>query len=586
MLMGLIKSEVQSLDKRVLVGIALIIIIGVGFVAFQGMGPPDDPDDGNNGIVTPTSGTISGVVKDDQGDPVSGATVTVDGKTVTTGADGRYTFNVEAGTYTVEVEKSDYDSDSSSVTVVAGGSKTSNLVLTTSEEPDEEPPTETSDKIRILTRHGSDIYINARTEFLKSDIAAEYGFVKEMIEFVPISSSLWIDTIHNSENLAGKEIDIAWGGGPVVFDLVHEADLLAPLTDPDLVALMDTLPDEISGVAAKRYQDGEVYWVGSAISSFGFTINTDYLEQEGLPEPQTWKDLASEVYAVTLPNPSIGTADATLSTSNTRIFEIILQNYGWVEGWETLTLLGANSRIYDKSESVRDGAITGQIGAGTTIDFYGYTAQLQNPDFCKYVLPEDGTAVNADPVALVSTSKDKELAQAFIRWLLTPEGQSILLADTINRMPMNPAVFDTEIGLARADLKTQYEVTQEAFIIGFSDEEALSYEQSMMYFFHSTLVRAQLQLVDTWLEMTLAFEQGEITRTQLDSLINDLTNPLEFTFTDPLTSTGKTFTKEYAQSITGMFQSDAEFKTNIIDAWRVAAIDRYAAVMDSLNSMK
>lgn len=574
------------MDKRVLVGIALIIIIGVGFVAFQGMGPPDDPDDGNNGIVTPTSGTISGVVKDDQGDPVSGATVTVDGKTVTTGADGRYTFNVEAGTYTVEVEKSDYDSDSSSVTVVAGGSKTSNLVLTTSEEPDEEPPTETSDKIRILTRHGSDIYINARTEFLKSDIAAEYGFVKEMIEFVPISSSLWIDTIHNSENLAGKEIDIAWGGGPVVFDLVHEADLLAPLTDPDLVALMDTLPDEISGVAAKRYQDGEVYWVGSAISSFGFTINTDYLEQEGLPEPQTWKDLASEVYAVTLPNPSIGTADATLSTSNTRIFEIILQNYGWVEGWETLTLLGANSRIYDKSESVRDGAITGQIGAGTTIDFYGYTAQLQNPDFCKYVLPEDGTAVNADPVALVSTSKDKELAQAFIRWLLTPEGQSILLADTINRMPMNPAVFDTEIGLARADLKTQYEVTQEAFIIGFSDEEALSYEQSMMYFFHSTLVRAQLQLVDTWLEMTLAFEQGEITRTQLDSLINDLTNPLEFTFTDPLTSTGKTFTKEYAQSITGMFQSDAEFKTNIIDAWRVAAIDRYAAVMDSLNSMK
>lgn len=586
MLTGLIKFEVQGLDKRVLIGIVAIVVIGIGFLAFQNMSTPDVPDDNGDdgGIVTPTTGTISGVVKDDESDPVSGATVTVDGKTVTTGSDGTYTFTVEAGTYTVEVEKSDYESDSSIITVAAGGSKTSNLVLTSTSV---EPPATISDKIRILTRHGSDIYINARTEFLKSDIAAEIGITdKSQIEFVPISSSLWVDTILNSENLAGKEIDIAWGGGPVVFDLVHEAELLAPLTDPDLVALMDTLPDEISGVAAKRYKDGEVYWVGSAISSFGFTINTDYLEQEGLPEPQTWKDLASEIYAVTLPNPSIGTADATLSTSNTRIFEIILQNYGWVEGWETLTLLGANSRIYDKSESVRDGAITGQIGAGTTIDFYGYTAQLQNPDFCKYVLPEDGTAVNADPVALVSTSKDKEMAQAFIRWLLTPEGQSILLADTINRMPMNPAVFDTEIGLAREDLKTQYEITQEAFIIGFSDEEALSYEQSMMYFFHSTLVRAQLQLVDTWLEITYAFEQGEITRAQLDSLINDLTNPLEFTFTDPLTDTEKTFTKEYAQSISSMFQSDAEFKTNIIDAWRIAAIDRYDAVMDSLNSMK
>jgi ABC-type Fe3+ transport system substrate-binding protein len=583
MLLRLIKSEVQGLDKRVLIGIAAIVVIGIGFIAFQNMSTPDVPDDGDNGVVSPTTGTISGVVEDDQGDPVSGATVTVDGKTVTTGSDGSYTFNVEAGTYTVEVEKPDYDSDSSSVTVAAGGSKTADLVLTSSEEP----PAAVSDKIRILTRHGSDIYINARTKFLTSDIAAEYGITdKSMIEFVPISSSLWVDTIINSENLAGKEIDIAWGGGPVVFDLVHEAELLAPLTDPDLVALMDTLPDEISGVASKRYQDGDVYWVGSAISSFGFTINTDYLEQEGLPEPATWKDLASEIYAVTLPNPSIGTADATLSTSNTRIFEIILQNYGWVEGWETLTLLGANSRIYDKSESVRDGAITGQIGAGTTIDFYGYTAQLQNPDFCKYVLPEDGTAVNADPVALISTSENKDMAQAFIRWLLTPEGQSILLADTINRMPMNPAVFDTEIGLARSDLKTQYEITQEAFIIGFSDEEALSYEQSMMYFFHSTLVRAQLQLVDTWLEMTYAFEQGEITRTQLDELINDLTNPLEFTFVDPLTGSDQTFTVEYAQSISSKFQSDAEFKSNIIDAWRIAAIDRYEAVMDSLNSMK
>ncbi len=583
--MRLIKVEVQRLDKRVLIGIAAIVVIGIGFLAFQNMNPPEVPDDGGNngGIITPTTGTITGVVENDDGQPVSGAVVTVDGESVTTGSDGRYTFTVDAGTYTVEVEKEGYDPDSYSLSVSADESETVNLELvfiTTTE-----PPEPTGTKIRILTRHGSDIYINARSEFYKSDIAAEYGIVDGMIEFVPLSSSLWIDTILNSQDLAGKEIDIAWGGGPVVFDLVHEAGLLAPLTDPDLIALMDTLPDEISGVSAKRYKDDQVHWVGSAISSFGFTINTDYLEQEGLPEPTSWLDLASETYAVTLPNPSIGTADATLSTSNTRIFEIILQNYGWVEGWKTLTLIGGNSRIFDKSESVRDGAITGVIGAGTTIDFYGYTAQLKNPDFCKYVLPEDGTAVNADPVALVTTSKDKEAAQAFIRWLLTPEGQEILLKDTINRMPMNPAVFDTEFGLTRGDLKTQYEATQEAFIIGFSDEEALSYEQSMMYFFHATLVRAQLQLVDTWLEVSYAYELGDITETQFNSLVDDMTNPHELTFTDPETGSEETFTMEYAQSITGKFQSDAEFKQNIVDAWMEAAIERYGSVMDDLLSM-
>ena len=56
---------------------------------------------------------------------------------------------------------------------------------------------------------------------------------------------------------------------------------------------------------------------------------------------------------------------------------------------------GANSRIYDQSGLVRDAAIQGTIGVGTTIDFYGYTAQLKNPEFCKYVLPADGTIVNA-----------------------------------------------------------------------------------------------------------------------------------------------------------------------------------------------
>ncbi len=574
------------MDKRILIGIAAIVVIGVGFLAFQNMGPPETPDDGGNngGVVTPTTGVITGTVEDDEGQPVSGATVTVDGESVTTGSDGKYTFTVDAGTYTVEVEKEGYDPDSYSVTVAADDSKTVNLELMEISSTD--PPAPTGVKLRILTRHGSDIYINARTKFLQSDIAAEYGVTeKTQIEFVPISSSLWIDTILNSQDLPGKEIDLAWGGGPVVFDLVHGAGLLAPLTDDSLVALMDTLPDQISGVAAKRYKDDEVHWVGSAISSFGFTINTNYLELEGLPEPATWLDLASETYAVTLPNPSIGTADPTLSTSNTRMFEIILQNYDWVEGWKVLTRLGANSRIYDKSESVRDGAITGQIGAGTTIDFYGYTAQLQNPDFCKYILPEDGTAVNADPVAMVSTSEDKEAAQAFIRWLLTPEGQEILLEESINRMPMNPAVFDTEVGLTRGDLKTQYEATQEAFIIGFSDEEALSYEQSMMYFFHATLVRAQLQLVDTWLEVTYALEQGEITQTQFDTLVDDMSNPHEFTFVDPLTSTEKTFTMEYAQSITDKFQTDAEFKQNIVDAWMEAAIERYNSVMDDLLSM-
>jgi ABC-type Fe3+ transport system substrate-binding protein len=329
-------------------------------------------------------------------------------------------------------------------------------------------------------------------------------------------------------------------------------------------------------------------WVGSAISSFGFTINKEFLQSYGLPEPTTWMELGNETYAQFIDFPSvsaIGTADATLSTSNTRMFEIILQTYGWKDGWELLTLMGANSRIFDKSESVRDAAIQGSIGAGTTIDFYGYTAQLELPDLCKYILPQDGTAVNADPIALVSTSEEPEAAQAFIAWVLSPEGQEIWLDETINRMPINPAVFDTTLGQTRPDLEESYTRTLEAITIDFSDELALSYETAMMFFFKGTLVEAQIDLIDTWIELVDAEDAGDITHKEFLGLVEDLGNPLNIEFTDPETGGTVTFTESYAQSINDRITTDADFKSTLRDAWRAAAIVRYNAVLDDLYDL-
>ncbi|MFA9437648.1 MAG: ABC transporter substrate-binding protein, partial [Candidatus Bathyarchaeota archaeon] len=440
-------------------------------------------------------------------------------------------------------------------------------------------------ELKIITRHGSDILFKARAAFLETDIAAEYGITeREQIKFLGVSSSLWTDTITRS-----GDVDIAWGGGPVVFDIVNSEGLLSPLESEEVTAILDIIPDEISGAASKRIIDGDVMWVGSAISSFGFTINKEFLQSYGLPEPTTWMELGNETYAQFIDFPSvsaIGTADATLSTSNTRMFEIILQTYGWKDGWELLTLMGANSRIFDKSESVRDAAIQGSIGAGTTIDFYGYTAQLELPDLCKYILPQDGTAVNADPIALVSTSEEPEAAQAFIAWVLSPEGQEIWLDETINRMPINPAVFDTTLGQTRPDLEESYTRTLEAITIDFSDELALSYETAMMFFFKGTLVEAQIDLIDTWIELVDAEDAGDITHKEFLGLVEDLSNPLNIEFTDPETGGTVTFTESYAQSINDRITTDADFKSTLRDAWRAAAIVRYNAVLDDLNDLK
>lgn len=570
------------MDKRVIVGLIAVLVVVGGLYVFVLNKPPTPPGDGDgngdNGGVTPVKATIEGMVTDDDGSPVSGATVTVDGETVTTGSDGKYSFTVDVGSYTVTVSKDGYESETSTISASSEETYTVDLAIA------ETVVTPDRIELKIITRHGSDILFKARAAFLETDIAAEYGITeREQIKFLGVASSLWTDTITRS-----GDIDIAWGGGPVVFDLVNNEGLLAPLTSDEVTAILDILPDEISGAPAKRITEGEVRWVGSAISSFGFTINTEFLATEELVEPSTWSELGNETYAqfALYPSvPAIGTADPTLSTSNTRMFEIILQTYGWEEGWKLITRIAANARIYDRSESVRDAAMQGIIGAGTTIDFYGYTAQLEVPELCQYVLPQDGTAVNADPIALVSTSDDPEAAQAFIAWILSPEGQEIWLDETINRMPMNPEVFDTALGLTRADLEASYEATKDAITIEFSDDLALSYETTMMFYFKGTLVEAQQDLIDAWLAIVDAEYAGDITHAEFLELANILGDPLAMEFTDPETSSIVSFTEAYAQSINDRITTDAEFKETMKNAWREAAIARYSSVLDMLDDL-
>jgi len=510
---------------------------------------------------TNVSATISGVITSSEtGNLLNGATVTVDGKSVKTASDGSYLINVSLGAYDVSVSLDGYKVEASSVQATEEATYTLDFSLTPS-----------SITLQVITRHGSDITMKAEQLFLQSEYAEKYNI--RDIKWMGVSLALWPETIRRK-----GDIDLGWGGGPVAFDIVYNEGLTAPLVSDEVQEYLSQIPDMLSGVPAKRIDDGEVHWVGAAISSFGFTINTQVLELEGLPQPTKWTDLANETYALVDFFPIIGTADATLSTSNTRIFEIIIQTYGWEEGWKILTLIGANSRIYDKSESVRDAAIIGEIGAGTTIDFYGYTAQLQNPGVCWYVFPEDGTLLNADPVALLNTSPHPQAAQAFVAWLLSPEGQIPWLDPKINRLPMNPAVFDTPEGQERPDLEEIYYMSQEAVIIEFSDELALSYEFPMMYFFHATLVRSQLKLWDAWLDLAHAKADGDITQAQFVDLVDQLSNPLLLEFTDPDSGETETFTEEYAQSIAEKLMTDVTFKTNLVDDWITASEARYDSV--------
>jgi ABC-type Fe3+ transport system substrate-binding protein len=428
--------------------------------------------------------------------------------------------------------------------------------------------------LTVISRHPTDILVKARAMFLASDVAKKYNITD--LKTIVIPAGLWEQYIKRGE------ADVAWGGGPTLFDSLFQRSLLAPLTSRDALDAAAQVPDSIMGVPMKRVKDGKVYWVAAAISSFGFTVNTKRLSDYNLTTPRSWRDLASPELGKPLVQygvAALSIADPTQSTSHTRMYEIILQRYGWEEGWKILALMAANANVYSGSEAARDAVIQGDVAVGITIDFYGYTAQQVNPD-CKYIIPPGESIVNGDPIALVNGSKYPEAAQAFIAWVLT-EGQKVWLDPAINRLPANPKVFDTPEGKNRSDLKSAYEMTLKTPSIEFNDTLALMYEPVMQWYFRAALVEVNDYLKATWKALLSRYFSGAISREQFEAYVANLTAPL--TFTDPATGKQATLTMDYAISISDKFQSDASYRDSLIAAWKQAAVERYTKLLNQLK---
>ncbi len=429
----------------------------------------------------------------------------------------------------------------------------------------------------ILTRHPTEILEKSKKMFLESDIAKRYCIAG--LKFIQLPPGWWPDYIRK------HSVDVLWGGGPTLFDTLFRLGLLRPLQTKLALDSVAQIPDTIAGSPMKRIADGKVYWVAAAIASFGFTVNKDVASKLGFDwtKLKSWRDLASDelgLLMVKTGTPVLGIADPTMSTSNTRMYEIILEAYGWEEGWRVLTLMAANAHVYKGSGEVRDAVINGEIMVGITIDFYGYTAQKLNPA-CVYVLPEGETIVNGDPIAVAVSTKHPEAAEAFIAWVLT-DGQKVWLDPEINRMPVNPRVFETPEGKARKDLYEAYQRTLHAKSMEFNDTRVMMYEEAMRLYFKATLVDLNDLLKQAWTRLLKAYYiDKRIDKATFEKLKAELTSiPL---FKDPLTGVETRFTPDYAVKVTKTLIENPSVADKLMAAWRSAAYNKYMEVLKQLG---
>lgn len=305
-------------------------------------------------------------------------------------------------------------------------------------------PSDTTEKLIIRSPHGEQL----RTEFTdgfnryrkaqgKSPIFIDWrssggtsDLRKQTIAEFEAEAFRAIET--NSE-LGGVGIDLFFGGG----DYEH-SQLAKPrsVERPDGTKFEYTIstPVDISDehlkeifpqpdIAGAPLYNPEKRWFGTALSSFGIVFNNDVLQSRGLPKPQTWADLASPVF-----RNEIALADPGHSGSITQTYNGILRRVGWDEGWRLLRSAFANARYFTASSSkVPVDVSSGEAAAGMCIDFYGrYQAEKVGGDRVGYVDPPRMTTINADPISIMHGAPHQALANEFVLWTLSKEGQRLL----------------------------------------------------------------------------------------------------------------------------------------------------------------
>ena len=93
-------------------------------------------------------------------------------------------------------------------------------------------------------------------------------------------------------------------------------------------------------------------------------------------------------------------------------------------GWDYYEALADNGAIAGRGNgSVREAVSTGQSPYGIIIDFMTFNAAADGSPVA-FVFPEEGVTAITEPVAILSTARNVEAAQAFVDWLLSPAGQA------------------------------------------------------------------------------------------------------------------------------------------------------------------
>lgn len=278
---------------------------------------------------------------------------------------------------------------------------------------------ELEDKLVIVTSYPKDL-----TGPFKEAFEAKYpGTVVDILQKKTSAAVKYLQ-----ETAEGNTSDLVWASAPDAFEVLKADGLLAAYTPKT-----EGIPEMIGSYPIN---DPDGFYIGFAASGYGIMWNTRYLKVKKIPVPKEWDDLKQAVY-----HDHVGMSAPSRSGTTHLTVEAVIQGQGWDEGWATWKEMAGNFKmVTERSFGVPEGVNSGDFGLGIVIDFFGFSSKATGFPV-DFVYPTVTALVPAN-IGIVKNAPHSKAAEAFIEFLLSVEGQELLLDPAIQRLPVNPATYE------------------------------------------------------------------------------------------------------------------------------------------------
>lgn len=220
--------------------------------------------------------------------------------------------------------------------------------------------------------------------------------------------------------------DVYWAPSPSNFALLRDRGAFRKIS-VDRAALPGRL-------GAQQLSDPTGLYEAYDVAGYGVVVNPGALAAAGLSTPRRWRDLASPDYARRMAMPiaaKVGFSPA--------LYDIFLQSEGWTEGWRLLGEMAGAATLLDSGFAPTAAVREGKAALALTIDFIAEIARANGAPV-EMIYPER-TAFLPAHVAMTADAKHIAGAQAFIDFLLSKDGQLLLMERDSRRHPARPDAY-------------------------------------------------------------------------------------------------------------------------------------------------